>query len=441
MSDSDIITRCPQCNTAFRVTRHQISTADGAVRCGACLAVFTAIDCAAGVKFRKAIDAVPDTAAGVVRGSKKHSGQQTLAHRQKKITETLSDREAADEGIINDDLDESGEPTGDNSLAVDTGNSKNTGIPERKFKSITGDAGSNPDESRALDMLVVLEHDKAVQTPRIERKPEKKVLEKPQETKTQSRAVSGPRPGSLPTGKISSKSVAVVPAVTQPKVHKDNPGLKADTDSAATVDQPVLISEAEIDNAVQKPAHYAGDSSDYLSRIEPVPVEMEWFESASTRRWLWRAGALLAVLVMVAQIAVYRFDSLSLSPGYRPFYQGICAWLDCTLPDLVDTGKVRTTNLLVRSHPALDKALVLDAILVNTAGFEQPFPGLYLQFRDLNNQLVAARVMQPDDYLSGELAGARFMPANQPVQISIGIIDPGSEAVNYQLSVVEAGAN
>jgi len=38
------ITRCPNCQTAFRTTPTQLSGADGRVRCGACLTVFNATD-------------------------------------------------------------------------------------------------------------------------------------------------------------------------------------------------------------------------------------------------------------------------------------------------------------------------------------------------------------------------------------------------------------
>ena len=39
-----IITRCPKCSTAFRVTSVQLSVANGSVRCGFCLTVFKAFD-------------------------------------------------------------------------------------------------------------------------------------------------------------------------------------------------------------------------------------------------------------------------------------------------------------------------------------------------------------------------------------------------------------
>jgi predicted Zn finger-like uncharacterized protein len=42
VSTLDNITRCPRCQTAFRVTNTQLSAAGGAVRCGSCLEVFHA---------------------------------------------------------------------------------------------------------------------------------------------------------------------------------------------------------------------------------------------------------------------------------------------------------------------------------------------------------------------------------------------------------------
>lgn len=40
----NLVTRCPFCDTSFRVTEEQLAAASGSVRCGACLAVFSAPD-------------------------------------------------------------------------------------------------------------------------------------------------------------------------------------------------------------------------------------------------------------------------------------------------------------------------------------------------------------------------------------------------------------
>ena len=39
---SNMVTRCPQCHTSFRVTEDHLKLANGAVRCGSCLLVFQA---------------------------------------------------------------------------------------------------------------------------------------------------------------------------------------------------------------------------------------------------------------------------------------------------------------------------------------------------------------------------------------------------------------
>lgn len=42
--DERMITRCPKCQTSFRITQAQLETAKGSVRCGSCLHIFKALD-------------------------------------------------------------------------------------------------------------------------------------------------------------------------------------------------------------------------------------------------------------------------------------------------------------------------------------------------------------------------------------------------------------
>ncbi len=109
----------------------------------------------------------------------------------------------------------------------------------------------------------------------------------------------------------------------------------------------------------------------------------------------------------------------------------------CELPILVDRSQIRAYNLVVRNHPEREGALIVDAILLNTAAFDQPFPDLVLEFSDLGGDTVAARQFSPSEYLSGELAGREIMPANQPVHLTLELVDPGEEAVNYRAYIPE----
>ena len=106
----------------------------------------------------------------------------------------------------------------------------------------------------------------------------------------------------------------------------------------------------------------------------------------------------------------------------------------CQRPYKVDITQVKSSNLVVRSHPEFSGALVVDAILYNRAAFSQPFPLLEMRFADINGQLLASRRFKPSEYLAGELAGNAEMPPQTPIHISLDILDPGTQAVNYSLS-------
>jgi hypothetical protein len=51
---------------------------------------------------------------------------------------------------------------------------------------------------------------------------------------------------------------------------------------------------------------------------------------------------------------------------------------------------------------------------------------------------VAQRRIRPSEYLSGELLRWTNFPSDQPVHISLEIMDPGKEAVNYNLEFFAA---
>ena len=76
------------------------------------------------------------------------------------------------------------------------------------------------------------------------------------------------------------------------------------------------------------------------------------------------------------------------------------------MPSKVDIAKIKSSNLVVRSHPEFNGALVVDAIIYNRAPFSQPFPLLELRFADLNGHLIASRRFKPGEYLNGDLEGS-----------------------------------
>jgi predicted Zn finger-like uncharacterized protein len=471
MSDSDIVTRCPQCNTAFRVTPNQLSVAGGVVRCGSCLAVFKAADHETLKDNNKTSNSQPNTDTSSPKESP-FSPEETIED-ELELEFEFEDEDGNE--LIEDEIEEtiisSDEAIYD--LETDEKGSK-TSLFERQLKPVSQQSKESADESWALDMLADLKDDeiKPFNFTRKKKKEDKQPIPEKDQDPVEDIPLSPLAANEVletePTEIDIQASESEPPPISESDEENHSLHLQAsDTDHedlddieslffdedgvTETIDldqeapPPVDsnigthrdITDEEIENAMNIRTHYAGEEL-FLQNIEPPPVEMEWYEYDHTKRWLWVIGAIFALFILVIQLFIFRFDTLSKHPTYRPFYKQVCVVFGCQLPGLIDVDKIRTTNLIVRSHPNREKALIVDAILINTAAFNQNYPVLRLEFSDINNTILASRSLDPHDYLQGELAGAREMPINQPVQISLEIVDPGEAAVNYQLSVLKA---
>ena len=181
----------------------------------------------------------------------------------------------------------------------------------------------------------------------------------------------------------------------------------------------------------QQPA--ASSAADF--DVEDEPLQLDWQPRRKPwGRWLgWSLLILIALAGLVGQYVYYNLDELARQERYRPWLERMCPLAGCTLPSRVDIEQIRSSNLVVRSHPDFNGALVVDAIIYNRAPFPQPFPLLEFSFADINGNQIASRSFKPGEYLSGELTGQQQMPSQVPIHISLDILDPGTRAVNYSL--------
>ena len=147
----------------------------------------------------------------------------------------------------------------------------------------------------------------------------------------------------------------------------------------------------------------------------------------------------LPVLVMLGflQYAWFNHGVYAQQAEYRSWYLSVCGWIGCELPEYSNTADLSTSNLIVRSHPDAEGALRIDAIVRNSASYRQRFPVLLLQFQDIDGTPVAQRRFKPEIYLAGELRGLRFIPGNTEVRFSLEIVDPGKNALGYNLEVIQ----
>jgi len=139
--------------------------------------------------------------------------------------------------------------------------------------------------------------------------------------------------------------------------------------------------------------------------------------STLTVQFLWQRTALYS---QVAQV--------------RPLYEWACRWVTCELPEYSNIDAIRSDNLVVRSHPEIANALMINIVFRNTADFPQAFPIIILSFNTTGNNIVALREFAPSEYLDTGLQNVSMMPVMSPVQVDLELIDPGPDAVNYTLA-------
>lgn len=194
-----------------------------------------------------------------------------------------------------------------------------------------------------------------------------------------------------------------------------------------------------------KTSHAEGDAAadsplDLIAGLSTLNHDFEHHRQRhQPRRWPWIMANFVALLALAGQVALWQKDAVFASPA-GDYLQQLCPLhpLLCEnkAPEARQLGDVVSTHLLVRKHPSVANALIVDTILLNRSAEPGPFPALKLHFSDINGQTLASRVFQPREYLAGELNALSNLASQQPVHIALEIVDPGSNAVNYQLQLL-----
>ena len=465
MTDS-FVTQCPHCRTSFRVSRAQLSAAHGAVRCGACLHVFNA-----GQQLlsqlpqqvrtstpsqppaprptpTSAQPAAPAPAPAPAASAPTPTEQATPAGKQPSKTLWIHDDLDLDSIDLDDalaKLEEQEQQLSQDFLAIarapdPTERFLNSREPAKAYdedwaesllRNDSNAARSVPPESRATVRSEV----NTAPTP---------IVEPASVAPVEPAAAPSTPARSEPTLNLNSFQVESYTPSTEPEplhAERDEPPLSAieAEDDEHERDEPQEPAEQQniSDSDYRSPRNEPGLRDEGLLHLEQEPLQLDWQQPAKKpwgRTLGWLALNLFGLLALGAQYTNYHFDELARQDQYRPWFEQLCPELGCKLPSKVEISLIKSSNLVVRSHPEFTGALVVDAILYNRAAFSQPFPLLELRFADLNGKLLASRSFKPSEYLAGELAGQAEMPPQTPIHISLDILDPGTKAVNYSLS-------
>lgn len=430
------VTQCPKCQTSFRVTDAQLDIANGAVRCGSCLHIFNATEHQLGdspVSIKPTANSDPQLS---------FDDSELLTDDDIDIFDDLLDDDTAiDDNTSTEVLSTTAadSTSDDDNLIFDNDDQYN--IISEHFAddtlTTTSDLQGNQDVELSDGFLDLDEWEQTptagFQAQRLhddESESEEVWAEKLLADDTEGNPKQ-PEPAfeqyddllnQLDEPQQPAATLDPVLQDTLSKPQKQDP-LPFEEDEFILGDEPMMAGERIGDEKHQ-----------LLANIEPEPVEIDTQRQSSALKTAgWRAAIMVGLLLLPIQFVYFNFDVLARDPSFRPIISSSCQLFSCIVPELHDISRIRSSNLIVRSHPKANNALVVDAIITNRAAFKQAFPVMELRFTDLNDEVVAGRYFTPEEYLSGELSGLTTMPSQQPVHIALDIVDPGQQAVNYQL--------
>ena len=387
------LTQCPHCQATFKVQDQHLNAAGGKVRCGSCLEVFNALENLIDASVKKSAPAPAPAPAPAQPAPTQQKEEKTELVFEDNPDEDSEDDSYTGEGAFSSELSDSFLELSENSSDHFSNDNQTDDADDEVIGKKT-----DSDESWAEDMLEDISSESSEK--------------------------------STTTSKDSEDSFQLSDEFVE--LDEEAPASKAspEQENQLTVDAPEIDNtDDNTDQTIQ------ADSSHQYKNLHADPLDLP---NRSSRSFLgsliWTVLNLSLIIVLCIQFAWYNYGKLAQYEELRPVYQKACELLKCKLPDLVDTTKIRSQNLIVRSHPTSRKALIIDAVIINQAPYEQPFPNMALYFSDLNNKIVAQRLFKPSEYLAGEVKEWASMPKETPIHISLEILDPGNDAVNYKVS-------
>lgn len=462
-----LLAQCPHCQTSFRVSSSQLKVANGLVRCGACLGVFSAISNEIRVKppegyhveevpgdpeeheplYSGPTSPNPDTPAAAPQ----NNAESLIASEHPPAPAHASEPEEPMEGSAADTADEVFEV-----LAAAESSEANPAPTPAELHAEDEQLvyGSEPPlgELSLEDLYVEVEED-------AEEVDEDAVDETPRltaPTPASSPALEDQR--SLPDTHESDTVSASLELQTSleesepPSLEEESEPLFAELESQSVNTAPeVTITQAPLPDLsvrddkreirrkltqLNEDDELAPVEEEDLAVLDADPITLQQQSYLGSR--LGTALLLITNLLLLAALPLpwlyVHKDELATHPRFHFLAPSVCALLECkSRPSANSTTPLYSQQLLVRTHPTKAAALEVSFIFHNSSPEPQPFPDLELAFSSANNQLIANRLFRPEEYLPPELRQSQQVPGQGSVQIQLELADPGPDAVNYKV--------
>ncbi len=428
-----LYTRCPQCQTCFRVTPSQLKKAKGKVRCGSCSHVFDARG--------HLLDAMPEATrpSPTKKITSSPPAKTTPPPAAPKVTTPVAAPPRSTsppqfmDSIIDDrsrytNLDNLGhiEIPGELSMEIDLGKhapDKTPAAPTAEKLSIKinhyedTDSKEKPATRAELAGIAAIFHEvnSEIAQPAANEFSEEIILN-----------------GGVGAAKLEFDPSELPTAATF-KSSADRTSIDAAPDSFL---QDTDNIEFEPDEFVAKKPPASGKRELEM----PYSLRSSYTELETQPRPLWLQSLLVILLVVLIAVLLVQFimnrhvQLVHRFPFLANSMTQFCLHLPCHYTGQHDVTKIQLINRDVRSHPTAKNALLISVSFVNQADFDQPYPNILLNLSNLSGDFVARRQFSPQEYLDKLYNQFLLLESGTPVHVTLAVIDPGDDAINFEFS-------
>ncbi len=197
------------------------------------------------------------------------------------------------------------------------------------------------------------------------------------------------------------------------------------SDNNFNIEEEIILASDDTDKNTLNIPHQLRDTVASFDQQTPPP--------GTAKRAMYSLVSIFLVLFLATQLVLFKSTALANSiPALQPLLTSLCNNLPCRYTGNHNSKLIKIASRDVRLHPKIKGALLISATIVNQASYSQPYPTILLKFTDLSGNTVAQRYFPPKDYLGQLNKPFALMPSKKPVQLNIEILDPGSDAINFQ---------
>jgi predicted Zn finger-like uncharacterized protein len=149
--------------------------------------------------------------------------------------------------------------------------------------------------------------------------------------------------------------------------------------------------------------------------------------------YLWRAGAAVALLVLLAQIVNHYRDQLAATARWHRPLTRLYASLGVPLVPRWDLRAYEVRQLGASVEPTSAGVITVRASIKNAAPQPQPLPLLRVTLQDRFGNRIAARDVAPPSYLPHAPPASALLSAGERIDAEMGFVDPGANAVGFEI--------